>query len=78
MAAMDAYSEMVTRLSNARLADLCREAAADRLAAAVVRHREAEAKAETGAKAKARVRAKTNPEARANPEAKAEESRHAA
>ncbi len=33
MVAMDAYSDMVIRLSNARLADLCREAAQDRLAA---------------------------------------------
>ena len=36
---MDAYSEMVMRLSNARLADLCREAERDRLAGSLVGRR---------------------------------------
>ena len=36
---MDAYSEVMMRLSNARLADLCREAQRDRLAAPLVSRR---------------------------------------
>jgi hypothetical protein len=36
---MDAYSEVMMRLSDARLADLCREAQRDRLAAPLVGRR---------------------------------------
>ena len=36
---MDAYSEVMMRLSNARLADLCREAQRDRLAAPLMSRR---------------------------------------